>query len=210
MGFADVVRYVGLVIALVGTFVASPAGVAHTLARIRAGANRMRRSAGRWIRALREEPSAPITCEVRASLPPLSVAARGVVGWTEDASTKAKFEMLNDRTLALDREMGEVHRRIHTEVARINVEIERVKAESIAADALLGERMEKAEQDAARLDARALPVIVGGLLVSGMTPEISALPRGLALLVLLAALVLSAQRSWAIVRDWRRRPPTQR
>jgi hypothetical protein len=202
-------RWLGVIVAVVGAFLANPDATMHIGRTIWSGAQktgrRARGMAARLIPALRKGATVHgVPMGGSAALGHVEATGRGMVAWGPDATVEHKIEILDQRTRSLDREVGELKRDLSQAEKRLRKElageVEQLHREASSIRAAV----EKLRQDIARSDASALPIVVVGIVLTGLAPDIAGWWMWAALVLLLGAVVLAGWLSWRIVRDYRR------
>lgn len=135
----------------------------------------------------------------------LTAEGRGLAGWGDDVTVEAKLAVLDERTKAMDRELGQlqtdlksVERRAEARLSEVADALRRDIADVRAeVGALRGETV--------RTDASALPLIVLGVVLSGIAADAAAFQLWFWSLVLVGATFAAAVLASRIVREWRRR-----
>lgn len=204
---SDLTRYLGLVVAVVGAGMTSPEATLHAWGEFRHWLRQARGAVARFLPFLRRSGVFPASTAHGSASGTVTVtsSARGVVGWGPEASLEDKIDLLDRRTLRMDKEIGQLQIDLRKAEDRLKAHV----AEAV--DALRGEArdirrsIEQFRREVVRGDASALPLVVGGLVVTGLAPDAASFQMwawGLGLLVAVGLAVLQASR---ITRDYRRR-----
>lgn len=205
-----ITRWLGLAIAVVGALLANPDATAHRWGQfrstLRARRHQVRGLLARALPFLRRSATVrvPMAAGSLAGVLPMiaTVTGRALVVWRPDESTDRKIEILDERTKALDRELGELQSELRSverrTESRLNEAVDLLRREVSevrgAVDALRG--------DSLRTDASALPLIVLGVLVSGIAPESEHVPTWLWALLLIGATVYAYRLAAKIMHEW--------
>lgn len=178
---ADVNKWVGVSIALVGSFVVAPDGgrllwgsLGTTLRR---QGNRARATLARMLPFLRRDATArPATIGVTASVPQATAVTSSGRAWRPTAPVDERIE-------ALRQHITEVEGRLNTTAGLLRQETsDRAAAvaeldRTLKADlAELRRLLDEKDRDAALIDARGLPVIGFGILLSGVPETLASIP----------------------------------
>lgn len=130
--------------------------------------------------------------------------ARGVVGWGPHATTAEQLEILDRRTRALDKELGELQQKVDAVEKRLGHELANAVAELRGEILKIRESVEVLRRSAVQLDASALPIVVVGVVLSGLSPDAPRFQVWLWAVLLAGALAFTVWRTERIFRDWRR------
>lgn len=206
-GLIDLTRWLGLGIAVLGAILANPEATAHAWGKFHERVNRVRGFLARFLPFLRRHGKVLATNAQGWATGAFNVtsSARGIVGWGPDASVEHKLDLLDQRTLALHREVGQLQADLTQMEARLKGQL----AEAV--ESLRGEASEmRAAVDAfrketVRTDASALPLIVLGVVISGIAPDAARVQVWFWVLVLLLATFWACRRASEIVHEWRRK-----
>ena len=208
---ADLTRWLGIAVAVVGALVANPAATQHGSEVVRqratAALHRARGVLARVIPALRRDASvhAGTATGTLTLSGEASAVARAYLGWGPDATADEKFKMLDDRTRALDKEVGDLFVLVNTTKQdlrdQLNTEVGRLSAEAaeIRAD------VASMQQETVETDATALPLIVVGVVLADASSGAARFQVWFWLLALVAAVAFAGWSAWRLVRTWRGR-----
>lgn len=191
---ADINRWVGVAIALVGSIVAAPGGTGLLL---KFGSERLSR-AGRAVRAglarvlpfLRHKPRVLSGGAVGASMS--TGRAVGTVSgspWNPSASVDEQIERLRQKLDQLERGLNDASEKLSLEVNNREQALAALERKLLRDVSGLAEQVQKQEQQAALIDARGLPVIGFGIVLSGIPDELASLPLGMGWLFPIAGVV---------------------
>jgi hypothetical protein len=204
----NVTRWLGVAIAILGSLVINPAATETWFRQHVRRLTRLRRNVraflARFIPALRQDINVQVgTVTGAAMMPNVTMSARGLVGWGQGATVDEKIDLLDKRTTAMFKELGE----LQAKIAKAEQQLQNALAEAI------GQLRREARDIMAALDAfkeetvhsgaRALPVIVVGVVVAGLAPDADWPPLWVSYAVLVAVSVWAVRASWRIYRDSR-------
>ncbi len=205
---SDVNRWVGVAIAGIGTVIVSPDG-----ARLLWGSatewmrQREAQVRGRLARFLpflrRPQTIHPESGGSTASVSVATVTASGRA-WHPTAPVDERIEALRRHITEVEGRLNDVIGQLREETAsreRVVAELERtMKAETAELRLLLDEQ----ERQTALIDARGLPVVGFGILLSGVPDELASIPYGVGWLLPLVGSVVAVR---VAMHSWRGRHP---
>lgn len=176
----DVARWIGMVIAVLGAISISPSGTSFAFSRAR------QQSAGLAKRARRLLPLAPSIAEraintvggVTASHSNASM--RALVALADHATVDHKVDILDQRTRQHDAELNDLQKALRQLQSDTESLVQSVGADLEKTMGGIEKRLDEMERTAIELDARALPVILLGIVFSGLGPDLSGSPLRLA------------------------------
>lgn len=204
----NLTRWVGIVIAILGALLANPDATMHSAAvqleRVKAAGRRTREIAARVIPALRRSVTVQgATAEGFITAPAGMVTADGLVGWTEDATTDDKIEVLSQRTKVLHRAVTDLRLLIErTEQQlgdRLTAEVNRLAADTAA---LFG-YIDELQEEKVRFDATALLLTVVGVVLADLSSDAGNWPMWFSILVLMVGVVLAVVSARKLINAWR-------
>jgi len=175
---ADIIRYLGVGVAVIGTAIAAPAGVGLITRSIgrrsRAMARRARGALARFIPALRRDVTVhAVTASARASLAgSASVSVTGF-GWQPDADLDSKVERLREMIEAVMGDVGRAREEARQADGALADRISSVEQDLAQRLEELRNRIERAERDAARTDARGVLLLGLGVVLTGIPTELA-------------------------------------
>jgi hypothetical protein len=201
---ADVIRWIGVAVAVAGAVFATPDGIASLWHPVKARYLKLWALAEQQIRRLLRRPGRVISGTGSLRLPKMGLSASGEVwrDWCEDADPDEKIAILHrqadllreqirnlstqvdDRTASLGKEIGEAEGRVTGQLQQL-------------ASQLRGERSQ-----ASRVDARGFGPIALGIILSGIPDELATL-RWLGWLAVLIAIGWTAAAAPGWLRDYR-------
>ena len=129
--------------------------------------------------------------------------ARGLTPLARDATVEEKIEALDGRTIRLHKEIGELEGRLRKSDREVRREIASVASELRHEIHQTQASVDELSRQTIHADAGALPVIVLGVVLSGMSPDADLVPMWLGLIVLLGVIGVSVRISWGIFSTWR-------
>lgn len=207
-GLEDPARWAGVVIALLGAAAANPDATAHTISRVWGYVlDRGRRFRGwlaRFMPFLRRDGVMHAgSAHVNLSDGVGVLHARGITPMVSSSTVEEKIEVLDKRTLRLHDEVGELQVRLGKSEGKLRQEIASTASELRHEIAQTRTAIEELNQQSIRSDASALPIIVLGVVISGMSPDARSVPMWLGLLVLFVLGAISVWRGVRIFSAWR-------
>jgi hypothetical protein len=200
---SDANRWVGVGIALVGCLVVAPAGTGllwHTAAGwTHQRGHQLRGRLARVLPFLRRDATIrPNTVSAVAAVATATVTVSGRV-WTPSAPVDERIEALRQHIAEVEGRLNEITSKLNAEREARERAVAELKQTLKEETAALCRQLEERERDSARIDARGLPVIGLGVLLSGVPDELASLPIGLGWLfpvVGLGAVVAAVQGAW--------------
>lgn len=209
-GLSDFTRWLGVAIAFVGALLANPEATEHAALQARDWVvtrwGRARAWLARYLPRLRRHYQIDVNSGVViASAPMARVTAEGHTSWAVAASTEDKLEFLLGQVHSLSKSLGEVRHELGETEGRL-------KAQMIeAVESLRGETEDVRQalnafrKDVVRGDASALPIIVIGVILSGVAEDARRAQLWVWWLLLIGLTALAVRFAWAVVCEWRRR-----
>lgn len=184
---SDVTRWIGVLIALTGAFVVSPEGTAMLissgLAWGRQRIRELRRALGRVIPFLKPDDSlTSVTSSVSTSWAVGEPMVFSSIPWLADVSIADKVELLHRQIEQIYELTKSVHGRLSEDIGHLEGRLVALEGKLRAEVQTLRASIAGIQIDAARTDARALPIVGLGVALSGIPDELARLP----LLVLVA------------------------
>lgn len=181
---SDVCRWVGVTIAVVGSIVVAPAG-----------AGLLWRGASdalhRWLEVIRGWLSRflPFLRRHHQTVDPDGIATGSGVGtlsvtgsaagFSGSGSLEARIDELQQQMRVTQERLNAVEQQLHLEVAQRQQALAMVEKSLRSGVRELHSRLERQELRAAVVDARGLPVLAFGIVLSGIPGEIAKIPLGL-------------------------------
>lgn len=204
----DPARWAGVIIAILGAAVANPDATAHGISTLRGHvldrARRVRAQLARYLPFLRRD----VVIHVDDAI--LNLTGGGVAAFTgglgplaRDATVEEKLEELDKRTIRLHDEVGELRVRLGKSMDELRQEIASTASELRREIAQTRGDIKDLQRAAIHSDARALPIIVLGVVLSGLSPDADSVTMWFGLLVLVGVVAASVVGSWRIFADWR-------
>jgi hypothetical protein len=201
----DVNRWVGVVIALVGSFVVAPSG-AVLLWRsatdwLRQRKHQLRSELARFLPFLRRDTTINLTSAmgIASALGSPTVTGSGRA-WHPTDPVDERIEALRQHIIEVEGRLNEVTRKLREETAsreQLGAEFTRALQETTAELRRLGEEKER---ESAQIDARGLPVVGFGILLSGIPEKLASIPLGLGWMFPILGVGAAAT---ALVHAWR-------
>ena len=200
-GLANLIRWVGVIVALLASFLAAPDATWHIIKKIAEGTSSAASYTGEQTGKLWDHllgKATPSVTGMAAVLGPAPVGGRtGDVTWQVDADAhlRSRVGWIEQRVLNLFEIAHLVQQKMTTrgrEARRAGEEVGRRLADEVAA---IHRRTDAQEEALTRVDARALPVVGVGIVLSGIPEPLAQygwfgiLSIGIAVLVLVLAIV---------------------
>lgn len=204
---AGVNRWVGVVIAVVGSLVVSPSASSKlwrsTVLSVKQGGRRVQ-SGLAWAFP-RLFPTRRVVSDVKIGTGAVAATSTMMAAaghqWSPGASLEVRLEQLRQHLLAVEHRLGEAQQQLRREVAdRATAVAQVLQSLTTEVNALRGHLVHQ-ERQATDFTADGLPVLGVGVLLSGVPEDLARLPTPLAWALPLIG-VLIALRA---VRLWRRR-----
>jgi hypothetical protein len=212
MILAEVNRWVGVVTASAGAVIVSPAGTRLLLVDSWTGfkryGNRVRGDLARILPLLRRNATVhggTATITVSASARGVATHTRGL-SWDVHASPEERLEALRRYVLDLGMRVDEVGSGLTREVSVREGAVADLEHRLRTDMQLLRDQLDQWERQAARIDARGLPVIAVGIFLSGVPDELAKIPAGLGWLCPALGLAMAVPAS---IRTWREAHPSR-
>lgn len=155
---ADVINWVGVAVGLTGAIVVAPSGFSEFARELLASVQRL-------------FPRKPgiITGSLNLSLPKPSVRAYAHVAMSRDLPQQELLDQLVQRVNDLSAQMSTVQQAFDKQHDELRREIKRIEAGSQRSDAEIRKLMADAELQNAKFNARGLPLIALGIVMTGPT-----------------------------------------
>ncbi|MBA3252082.1 MAG: hypothetical protein H0T66_17670 [Geodermatophilaceae bacterium] len=178
----EVNRWVGVAVALVGAVVVAPEGTRLLLrsiwAWIRRRGQEIRGQLARFLPFLRR------SMDVRAGAASGNLTAGAalvttwgsVLDWRPGATVEERLEALREWVNGIKKRVGEIAQLQTQETANREQAIDELRADLSAQIADLRWTLDEQQDQAARIDARGLPVIGWGILLSGIPDRLAQIP----------------------------------
>lgn len=199
----DPARWAGVLIAFLGALVANPDATAHRFRMLRRqiqnGWSHVQGRLARWFPRLRRDAVMHTgSAHLNLGGGGVSAFARGFTPLVKDATAAEKIEALDKRTLRLHDEIGELQAQLRKSRSELRGEIASTASDLRREIAQTREAIEELDRQTIHSDASALPVIVLGVVLSGLSADADAVPMWGGLLVLTVFTVISVALSWQI------------
>lgn len=203
----DPARWIGLLIAVAGAISANPDATSHAWQSFRKWMRRVRGKTrgflARYIPWLRKNVYIHVNSAMgAASAGTVKVTGRGLVGWGENSTVDEKFQILDDRTRALHMEVGEVQQSLSKTEKELRAALDEAAADLRREASEIRQAVDTLRSEIVHSDARALPVIVAGLVLTGLSPDAESVSLWFGWLVLLGVMAFAGTLGWRIWRDW--------
>lgn len=168
---AQVNKVVGVIIAMIGAIVAAPDGALllyrSFTARVRAMINKFRN---------RSTPAAKVSGSFHGTLPAMTMTASGRV-WRPDDPIDARIDALRAHISDVEGRLSETRNALNQERDARESAIAELGRDLHARLDELHQLLQEKERQMATIDARGLPVIGFGILLSGVPEFLAELPR---------------------------------
>ncbi|MGL5823408.1 MAG: hypothetical protein ACRCYU_00865 [Nocardioides sp.] len=192
----DPARWIGVFIAIVGALVANPDATAHGWALFRGQVGQIGRQTraklANFIPALRLKANVrSITAAGSLELSGSVASARGITGWAPDASVEEKIDVLDQRTRVLGGDIDELRVKLNQTQDSLRDEFRRAVSETRMELEAVSQDVKDLHQQIVRSDASALPIIVVGIVLSGLAPEVGRAPLWLGALAIAIAVAIA-------------------
>lgn len=203
-------RWLGVLIALLGAALANPDATAHGIRSLQQHLLGMARRVWGWLARFlpflrRAAVIHTASGNVNLTSRVMTSHARGIAPLVRDATVEEKIEALDKRTVRLDREVGELQVQLDKSNGELRKEIASTASDLRREIAQTREAIEELDRQTIHSDASALPIIVLGVVLSGLSPDAAAVPMWLGLLVLAVCTATAVVLSWRILSAWRAR-----
>jgi hypothetical protein len=187
-------RWVGVIIALLGTCLASPQATRMLLdgssriivrpaaavrRRVRLRVGQLRSSLSRFIPALRRHHVVVTTDSVMGgdgAVGSISITATAGSSWQTHAPTEVKLEALHERLKVAEGKLTQIDQQVTGEIRQREASVTSLREALRTEIAELRESVIKLKRDDTRIDARALPIVGFGILLSGVPDDLARLP----------------------------------
>jgi hypothetical protein len=164
---SDVNTWVGIGIAFVGAAISGREGAKHVA------------TTGRdWFRArVLRRPTIIVPSDSGHAQIALGVelSAHGDA-WRADGPLEEKVELLRGRIAGVEGRLGELKRQTASDLAAIRRDVTELEQQLRGEHAQLLHSLDAADVESARVDARGLPIIAWGILLSGAPSQLASLP----------------------------------
>jgi hypothetical protein len=176
---SEVTRWVGVIVAVVGTVVAAPSGTRELLTSTWQWLKR-RRSAvssglARLLPFLRRDAAMSRKQSVTSTLSTSwgFTSSANAWAWPSQASTDARIEALRNHLTEVEGQLSEVKKQLRNETAARKQAINELGLRIRADVQEIKESIDRREKHAARIDARGLPLIAAGIVLSGVPDDLA-------------------------------------
>lgn len=205
---SDVNRWVGVVIAVVGAVVVAPTGTRLLLESnwewLRHRGNQVRVQLARFLPFLRRKVSTQVASSMGiASTFGVTLTASSRA-WRPMAPVDERIEALHQHITEVEGRLNEVSQQLRQETSERGRVVAELEATLKAEMAELRRLLKEQERQSARIDARGLPIIALGIVLSGIPDEFASIPYGIGWL---APVLGSAAAMAAGMRAWREAHP---
>jgi hypothetical protein len=206
---ADVNRWVGVIVAVVGTVVAAPSGTRELLTStwqwLERRGSAVSSGLGRLLPFLRGDaamnPKQSVTGTASTSWGFTSSASAWA--WPSQASTDERIEALRKHLTEVEGRLSEVRKQLRDESAARKQAVEELEQRIRADIREIKESIDRREKHAARIDARGLPLIAAGVVLSGVPDDLARFLYPLGWLWVIIAVAVCAGVSVSAWRDAR-------
>lgn len=180
---SDVNRWVGVGIAVLGAVVVAPSGtrllVRSAWVWLRRQGARTRGQLARFLPFLRRDLNVQgVTASIGVGLGVGTLTGSGRA-WHPTASVDERIEALHQHITEVEGQLIEVSQQLSQETSKRERALAELEAGLSAKTAELCRLLEEQEHRAARVDARGLPVIALGIVLSGIPDQLASIPYGI-------------------------------
>ena len=200
---SDWIRRAGVVVALAGACEAAPAGTAAVLAAVSTRVRRWARAAWAVFRRQPPKPPVEITAAGGVTLKMHTVLATGET-WDESAPLQEQTAALHAWMQQLAARIANLERAAVAQTEALRAELQGELAQVRAAHEALAGRIARMEDSNTRIDARGVPVVAFGILLTGISAELAAWPP-LGWASTAAGIIAAVEVGRRVVRDRRGR-----
>lgn len=181
---SDVNRWVGVGIAVVGAVVVAPSGtrllVRSAWVWLRRQGARTRGQLARFLPFLRRDLNVQgVTASIGVGLGGVGTLTVSGRAWHPTASVDERIEALHQHITEVEGRLNEVSQQLSQETSKRERALAELEAGLSAETAKLRRLLEEQEHRAARVDARGLPVIALGIVLSGIPDQLASIPYGI-------------------------------
>lgn len=183
MGWEAAVRYGGVVLALVGVVMARPAATKHLGVRLLEALLTVPRYLRKWSQRLWqwllhkvfrvEGPHHGAVVTLHAGV---AISGSGEMRlfpeWKRHHTLRKRVRMLDIRTRDLDRRLGSLGESLKETEKRLSEELAETRNQLVGASEALEAKIGDLEKSSVTTDARALPIIALGVIMSGLSPDV--------------------------------------
>jgi hypothetical protein len=207
----DLTRWLGVGIAMVGALVANPEATRHawgsSWATVGRAIARVRGALARLLPWVKPKHARALPPSVSGSaVVKLAASARAITGWGPDATTEEKIAVLDQRTRSIDKELGQLQQTLKKAEETLRAELaESVRELRREAEGIRG-GLQALKSEGVKRDAWALPIIVVGVVLTGLAADAEHFQLWFWSLLLLLAVAVTVWRIVAIVEPRRRDP----
>jgi hypothetical protein len=198
---ADLIRYVGVAIAVAGALIATPDGTTRLWHQAADLGRRIRSGITRFLRLSRRNANVqanPVPATARFGGG--DVTAQVITPWNSAAPDTDKIEFLREQVEQLKQDVANISQDIRERDAALQAAISQTESNLRGADQQLTRRLDASEQRAARVDARGIWPIGLGILLSGIPGELADV-RALGIVVMVLAVAVTLNATFRVWRD---------
>lgn len=207
---SDLTRWLGIVVAIVGAVLANPDATEHAVREFRdrwvARWRRFRGSLAGYLKFLRRNATIDSTPSgASAAGGTTQVSTQVSIAWNVEAATKKDLAFLIEVTELLSKSVSKLWQRMDMVTILFKDQLNEAVESLREATDQVDKALDAFRSDVVRSDASALPIIVIGVALSGLSPDVTRLPWGLGVAIPVIGFYLAGRRSWRIVRERRDR-----
>jgi hypothetical protein len=210
----DPARWVGVLLAVAGALLANPDATAHGWATFQVWLRRKREKARGWLARyipwlrrsgnIQVNSGMAVSSEVAGSL-----TARGFKPLADSADLDEKVQILDERTERLHKEVGELQRSLRKTEKHPRRDLNAAVADLRDEAHTIQQNVDTLRLAIIHSEASALPIIVAGLVLTGLAPDAASVPMWTGLLVLLSVVGFAGVRGYVVLRDWWSKDPDE-
>lgn len=195
----DVARWVGVVLAIVGTIVTAPDGTRRVVGEcsrwLHHQARRVHGQLARWVPWLRRSQVVKVATVAGSASVSGALSARvSGFGWDPSRPVDERIEKLRTQVLRLYDEIGRLDQGLREEKDARQRAVGELGQALRAEIRQLTDRIDEQENKASEIDARGLPVLTLGIVIGGLSEEIGRIPLWLAVVLLAGACFYALRR----------------
>lgn len=206
----DPARWVGVLLAVAGALLANPDATAHGWGTLQLWLRRKRDMTRGWLARyipwLRRSHNIRVSSGMAVSSAAAgSLTARGLKPLPDSGTLDDKIQILDERTerLHTGKEVGELKRSLGKAEEHLRRDLNAAVADLRQEANAIQKNVDTTLRSAIiHSEASALPIIVAGLVLTGLAPDAGSIPMWTGLLVLISVVGFAGARGYVVLRDW--------
>ena len=203
-----------MLLAVAGALLANPDATAHGWATFQVWLRRKRDKTRGWLTRyvpwLRRNVNIQVNSGVAiGSATAGSVTVRGFKPLPDSGTLDERIQILDERTQRLHNEVGQLQRSLHEAENHLRRDLNAAVADLRAEAHTIQQSVDTLRSAIIHSDASALPVIVAGLVLTGLAPDAGSIPLWAGLLALFGVVGFAGARGYVILRDWWSKDPDE-